>query len=562
MYAVMLLFTMVTAAVEVEITRPEDGGVYGTAVLELRALVMNDGVPPDSVTFVLNGESAVPVPRLSTDWPTYMQNNQHHGFSLSPAPMTNEVLWTAPVCSDWHTFENPIVVEGVVYQVGRSSVYALEAATGQEIWSYPIGGHDDPPSYVDGRLYVQGQDSVYCLDAASGERIWAFHGPTADGGTPCVLDGRVACAGYSYSSPGVTTVYCLSASDGELEWSTVIPGQIGNCMASWNGMFFVGTWNGPLCALDAGMGNTIWSHTITEGGYWDTSPTIVDGKIYIGGWDGAVHRFDAMTGALEWETQVTVMNVEPTPAVFEDMIICGYVAADVGSVFALRMSDGSTVWSIPNSLHGSPAVADGVVFWGGCLEPYSRVFAADAATGEMIWEFDPSPNPVWGLQCTPSITDGVMYFGSTDGNLYAFGTGLKWSYLDDLFAHTGENLLIVNSWSGGSVAASDTVSFTVTGSGIEPGPPAGFRISISPNPFSEDATLNVRTQTDGHHSLQVFDLAGRPVRTLIAGRITAGERSVHWDARDDAGNPLPPGIYLCRFSTPAGTVTASICLLN
>lgn len=560
--AAVILMTLV-GAVSVQIVHPADQGVYGTALLELRVLVMNDDVLPDSVTFTLDGGSSVPLPRLSTDWPTYMQNNQNHGCSQSPAPMTNEVLWTAPVCSDWHTFENPIVVDGVVYQVGRSSVYALEAATGQEIWSYPIGGaHDDPPSHVDGRLYVQGEDSVYCLDAAAGERIWAFHGPNAEGGTPCVQEGRVACAGYQYSSPGQTTVYCLSASDGGLEWSTVISGQIGNCIASWNGMFFVGTWNGPLCALDAGTGQTVWSHTITEGGYWDTSPTIVEGKIYIGGWDGAVHRFDAMTGALEWEANVSVSTVEPTPAVFEDMIICGAIAPSDSSVFALRMSDGSRVWAIPGSLHGSPAVADGVVFWGGCFEPYSRVYAADAATGGIIWEFDPSPNPVWGLQCTPSVTDGVMYFGSTDGNLYAFGTGLVWTYLDDLYADPGDHLLVVNSWSEGSIAASDTVSFTVTGSGVGPGPASGAGILAAPNPFSESVSLNLLTQVDGHHSLQVFDLSGRPVRTLIEGRITAGEWAVQWDSRDDAGNQLPSGIYLCRFTTPAGTATASICLLN
>jgi outer membrane protein assembly factor BamB len=559
---VFIALMALASAIGVSITQPEDGGIYGSGWIEIRALVQNGNILPDSVTCSLNGEPAALIPRLNTDWPTYMQNNQNHGYSQSPAPMTSEVLWTAPVCSDWHTFENPVVVEGVVYQVGRSSVYALEAATGQEIWSYPIGGHDDPPSYVDGRLYVQGQDSVYCLDADSGERIWAFHGPNDHGGTPCVLEGRVACAGYQYQSPGHTTVYCLSASDGQLEWSTAISGQIGNCMASWNGMFFVGTLNGPLCALDASTGQTVWSHTITEGGYWDTSPTIVDGKIYIGGMDGAVHRFDAMTGALEWEIQVSASIVEPTPAVFEDMIICGAIAPSDSSVFALRMSDGSKVWAIPGSLHGSPAVADDVVFWGGCVEPYSRVYTADAATGEIIWEFDPSPNPNWGLQCTPSITDGVMYFGSTDGNLYAFGTGLKWTYRDSLHADPGEHELVVNSWSEGSIAASDTVSFTITGSGTGPGPNPVVSLSISPNPFAGTAELTVQADVAGHATLQVFDLSGRLVRTLLSGEIAAGAHNIFWDSRDGTGNLLPSGIYVCRLSTPSGVLTRSLCVLR
>lgn len=553
----------ILSAVDVSIIEPVDGGVYDGDWLTLRAIVQNENLLPDSVVFSLNGEPFAPVPRLVTDWPTYMQCNLHHGFSESPAPMTDDVLWTAPVCSQLHTFENPIVVEGVVYQVGRSSVHALDAATGQEIWSYPIGAHDDPPSYVDGRLYVQGGDSVFCLDAASGERVWAFHGPTADGGTPCVTDGRVACAGYDNSFRGKTRVYCLSASDGRMEWETVISGQIGNCMASFDGVFLVGTWNGPLCALDAGTGQTVWSHTITEGGYWDTSPTIVDGKIYIGGCDGAVHRFDAMTGSLEWETQISSFWVEPTPAVFEDIIICGAAVPSDSSVFAIRMSDGSLLWSIPNSLHGSPAVADGVVFWGGFEDPYDVVYAADAATGNIIWTHDVSSD-VWGLHCTPAVTDGVMYFGSTDGNLYAFGTGLKWTYRDDFLAQVGSNQLIADSWSGGAVAASDTIQFTVTQTGIvtNPGGPSRPALSVSPNPFTSNATVSFELDSPCWSSLRVFDITGRLVGTIHGGESRAGLQNLVWGGTDDSGGRLPPGVYTLVLSSPLGDATETVCLLR
>ncbi len=427
----------ILSAVSVSIVEPADGGVYDGDWLTLKTIVENENSLPDSVVFSLNGEPFLPVPRLSTDWPTYMQNNLHQGFSLSPAPMTSEILWTAPVCDSLHVFENPVVVDGNVYHVGIEKVFSLDAATGAENWSFEIGEHDDAPACHEGMLYVA-SDSIYCIDALTGERQWAFYGADLEGGTPCVMNGIVACATGSYQT-NKTTVFGLIRESGAVAWSSEIEGAIGNCIAGWNGMFFVGTYMGPLCALDALTGEVLWANSATEGGYWDTSPTLLDGKIYIGGYDGAVHRFDALTGDLEWETQLGTVSTEPTPAVFGDMVLCGNIGfgSSDGCVAALACSDGSIQWSIPGSLHGSVAIADGVAFWGGCHAPYDNICAADAATGNIIWEYHPNPGE-WGLQGTPSVTDGVMYFGSTDGNLYAFGTGLKWTYRDDLYAQVGE----------------------------------------------------------------------------------------------------------------------------
>jgi len=422
----LLPLLSVLAAVDVSIMEPADGGIYNGDWLTLKAIVENENVLPDSVVFSLNGEPFTPVPRLITDWPTYMQSNVHNGFSESPAPMTNEVLWTAPVTGPLHEFPNPTVVDGVVYypsNTGDRLLHAMEAATGEEIWSYPIVGADDPPSYSEGRLYVA-SDSIYCIDALTGERIWTFPDAEYNGGTPCVMDGRVAC-GRGVMSSDLTYLFCLSADDGQVLWSRELEGCIANCIAGWGGMYFVGTFGegGQLCALDAETGETIWSNPIVVDGYWDTSPTIVNGKIYIGGMDGSVHRFDALTGTLEWSTPLGD-GIEPTPAVYMTTIICGNVGDGVapGCLAALEMSDGSLVWSIPTSIHGSPAVADGVVFWGGFSEPYDNMYAADASSGEIIWEYDPNPGSM-GLQSTPAITDGVMYYASTDYNLYAFGNG-------------------------------------------------------------------------------------------------------------------------------------------
>ena len=53
---------------------------------------------------------------------------------------------------------------------------------------------------------------------------------------------------------------------------------------------------------------------------------------------------------------------------------------------------------------------------------------------------------------------------------------------------------------------------------------------------------------DNHYvTLEVFDLAGQRLATLVQGRRAAGTHGVWWDGRDDAGRPLASGPYVYRL---------------
>ena len=49
--------------------------------------------------------------------------------------------------------------------------------------------------------------------------------------------------------------------------------------------------------------------------------------------------------------------------------------------------------------------------------------------------------------------------------------------------------------------------------------------------------------------LEVFDLAGRRVRTLTDGMLPSGATVVPWDGRDDDGAPARRGVYFARLTT-------------
>lgn len=68
-----------------------------------------------------------------------------------------------------------------------------------------------------------------------------------------------------------------------------------------------------------------------------------------------------------------------------------------------------------------------------------------------------------------------------------------------------------------------------------------------PNPFNPSTTIRMHLPAAGMAHLEIFDLSGRRVRTLLSGQQAEGTRSVVWDGRDDGGRVAGAGTYLARL---------------
>ena len=62
--------------------------------------------------------------------------------------------------------------------------------------------------------------------------------------------------------------------------------------------------------------------------------------------------------------------------------------------------------------------------------------------------------------------------------------------------------------------------------------------------------------------LAVFDLAGRRVRTLVAGERPAGTHEVWWEGGDEHGRPVATGVHFLRFSAGDRAVTRPVLRLE
>ena len=92
--------------------------------------------------------------------------------------------------------------------------------------------------------------------------------------------------------------------------------------------------------------------------------------------------------------------------------------------------------------------------------------------------------------------------------------------------------------------------------GVEPGIEADRTLAlraVGPVPFRTTLQLGVDLPRAGRVQLEVFDVRGRRVRTLLDREAGAGTHPVQWDGRDERGRELGAGIYFLRMQSGGAT---------
>jgi hypothetical protein len=70
-----------------------------------------------------------------------------------------------------------------------------------------------------------------------------------------------------------------------------------------------------------------------------------------------------------------------------------------------------------------------------------------------------------------------------------------------------------------------------------------------PNPFNAETRIQYQMPKAGNVEIAIYDMMGRQLRKLMSGYQEAGTYEVTWNGRDDKGQSLASGIYLCRMQT-------------
>jgi outer membrane protein assembly factor BamB len=133
---------------------------------------------------------------------------------------------------------------GTVYATQTETLYALDAATGQERWRNAETAGFRPITVSGDRLYGSGLDnSVYALDATSGEILWSFATADTIQASPALVDGVLYVASFDRN------VYALDAETGEERWRFPIDGELTYGPSVANGVVYASTARGTVYAI-------------------------------------------------------------------------------------------------------------------------------------------------------------------------------------------------------------------------------------------------------------------------------------------------------------------------
>jgi outer membrane protein assembly factor BamB len=177
-----------------------------------------------------------------------------------------------------------------------------------------------------------------------------------------------------------------------------------------------------------------------------TTPAVADGVVYIASLSGHLYAIAQGTGDKQWEFK-SRLPIASSPAVADGTV---YFVSSAGSLAAIDATTGQPRWTYATeyerrfeakNLHGypsaaqtipdawdvytsSPAVVNGVVYFG---SGDGSVYAIEARRGVLLWKF--ATGGV--VHASPAVVDGTVYVGSWDGRLYALDavTGeRKWAF--------------------------------------------------------------------------------------------------------------------------------------
>jgi len=336
------------------------------------------------------------------DWTQFLRNNMQrynpyeHVLNVKNVSRL-KVKWT--YATNARVAGSPAVVDGVVYVGGASGadgmLYAIDARTGGTKWTFP-GGFGSP-AVLDGVVYTGASEAFYALDARTGAEVWEF--PGATGSVPTVADGGV----YFCSESNI--LYALDAVAGTELWEQVAPGGCAAAAVAHGLVYTSSDDDGTVYAWDARTGALVWSYE-TKAVAGDAAPVVANGIVYAPTNGAGVYAFDARTGAFLWSGPGGTSKTTPAVA-------GGLLFGSDGLAYALNASTGKTVWEGKPAAESSPALANGVLYFGCGIY---RICAVDAKTGKELWTYK-THNSVYS---SPSVVDGVVYVGSEDRNVYAF----------------------------------------------------------------------------------------------------------------------------------------------
>jgi len=199
------------------------------------------------------------------------------------------------------------------------------------------------PTIADGKVFA-GTDggSVYAVDDATGQQVWRASAGGRVVTPPAVSSGKVfvvAESGKDFNG----RLLAYDEDTGKLAWSYAqtigVPGA--TAPTASGGRVFVGLGDGAVRAFRGGNGDPLWAQGTGADFKSDSAPAVSGDSVYVTDAAAGLDRFNVTDGHREWNYLFEEGVTAAAPLVGSSVV---YVGLSDGSIAAVDLSTGNLVW--------------------------------------------------------------------------------------------------------------------------------------------------------------------------------------------------------------------------
>ncbi|HET6463391.1 MAG TPA: T9SS type A sorting domain-containing protein, partial [Candidatus Krumholzibacteria bacterium] len=201
--------------------------------------------------------------------------------------------------------------------------------------------------------------------------------------------------------------------------------------------------------------------------------------------------------------------------------------------------------------------ANGVALCTAANDQYFPVPLPDGAGGAFVTWSDFRSGTILNLYAQRVSSAGAPLW-TADGILVSTGTTDKSSPTIDTDGAGGAIIAWYETGNGNDVYVQRLNASGAIPSGVF-GPARGpslVAVQAYPNPFATTTAISVELATPAAARVDIYDVAGRNVRTLMLER--AASHRFAFDGKDSAHRSLPSGVYFCRIQALGESVTRKL----
>ncbi|MBW6516003.1 MAG: chitobiase/beta-hexosaminidase C-terminal domain-containing protein [Candidatus Cloacimonetes bacterium] len=179
-------------------------------------------------------------------------------------------------------------------------------------------------------------------------------------------------------------------------------------------------------------------------------------------------------------------------------------------------------------------------------------------------EFDPEPG-IYEEPIDVSIicnTDNAIIYYTLDGNDPDTNSTL---YEEPIFIEETTTIKAIATLQGWQNSEIVTAVYTIDTSSVDDDLSPIFvteLLNAYPNPFNPSSTFSFTLKEHSQVTLEIYNIAGKKVITLINDSLDKGKHTIHWQGEDEQRKKISSGIYFYRLKTADYQAIKKIVLLK